>query len=87
MATILLTGWREGLQKVALAKLQVEIMSIAFREAKEHVDQLLAGKAVSLEVADTAATDFFNRATDLGALCRFSVTEAATHLAHSRNAA
>lgn len=67
MVHIVLTHWRAGLQKVSLAKLQVELLHLPLREAKANVDQLLEGRIVLLEVADEEATAFMNRADILGA--------------------
>ena len=71
MATVRMTGWREGLQKVALTKLQVELLHISLREAKSYVDQLLNDNAVELQVADDAlAAAFVVEARKLGAECQ-----------------
>ena len=70
MATITLTGWREGLQKIALAKLQQELLGLPLSAAKKNVDELLDGRSVSLEVADHLAADLLKRATELGAQVR-----------------
>lgn len=67
MATIVLTHWWEGLQKVSLAKLQVELLHLPLREAKANVDQLLEGKIVALEVADEVAATFLSKADAIGA--------------------
>lgn len=75
MATIILTGWREDLQKIALAKLQQELLGLSLKAAKENVDCLLDGHSVSLEIADRLAPKLLNRATELGAQARFSLAE------------
>lgn len=75
MATIILTGWREGLQKIALAKLQQELLGLPLKTAKENVDELLDGHSVSLEVADHLAAELLRRAIELGARTRFSLAE------------
>lgn len=77
MATIILTGWREGLQKIALAKLQQQLLRLSLKAAKENVDGLLDGHSVSLEVADHLAEELLNRATELGAQARLSSAESA----------
>ena len=77
MATIILTGWREGLQKIGLAKLQQELLGLPLKAAKENVDELLDGRSVSLEVADHLAADLLKRATELGAQARLFLAESA----------
>lgn len=83
MATIVLAGWRVGLQKIALTKLQQELLQLPLREAKENVDRLLegeknslrAGRPITLNVPDGVVAEFINRANGLGALVGFVVTD------------
>ena len=71
MTAVILTGWREGLQKVALTKLQTELLHKPLKEAKTNVDKLLAGSAIALEVENSAvAAHFMVQAQALGAFCR-----------------
>lgn len=78
MQTIMLAGWREGLQKVALANLQREMLQLSLKEAKENVDRLLEvedgvlpTRPVVLQVPDEAAAEFSKRADELGAIVGF----------------
>ncbi|AMR28900.1 hypothetical protein A0257_18545 [Hymenobacter psoromatis] len=83
MATIVLAGWRVGLQKIALTKLQQELLQLPLKEAKENVDLLLegeknllrAGRPITLNVADGVVGEFINRANSLGALVGFMITD------------
>ena len=73
MTAVIMNGWREGLQKVALTKLQTELLHKPLREAKTNVDQLLEGNSIvfQLENNDTAAF-FMAKAQALGAFCRLA---------------
>lgn len=73
MATIILAGWRIGLQKIALTKLQQELLALPLKKAKNNVDLLLDGCVISLDVADEIASEFFKRANDIGVILRFPV--------------
>lgn len=86
MATIVLAGWRVGLQKIALANLQQELLQLSLKQAKENVDRLLEGEKNSLRpgqpivlnVPDEVVADFITRANTLGALVGFVVTDNST---------
>lgn len=78
MQTLVLAGWRAGLQKVELANLQRELLHLSLKEAKQNVDRLLEVEAgilpvnpVVLQVPDEVATEFSSRADELGALVGF----------------
>lgn len=47
---ILFTGWKDGMQKVAFTKLQVEYLNMSFKDAKLNVDNLLDGGCVIVEI-------------------------------------
>lgn len=75
MKTIVLAGWREGLQKVALTALQRELLSLSLKEAKENVDRLLEANEgewpsnpVVLDVPDELVAEFSRRADERGVL-------------------
>ncbi len=75
MQTIVLAGWRAGLQKVELANLQRELLHLSLKEAKQNVDQLLDAEEETLPAApvvllvpDEVAAEFSRRADALGAL-------------------
>ena len=71
MAKIILASWREGLEKVTLTKLQVEILGRALKEAKSNVDLLLDGKEVVIEVDNLhLANEFLKEAEKIGVNCK-----------------
>lgn len=72
MATkIVLEDWREGLKKISLTKLQVDLLGISINEAKKNVDLLLEGNKITIEIDNySKAVIFVNQATILGANCK-----------------
>jgi ribosomal protein L7/L12 len=70
MTRITITNWEKGLSKVQLNHLLREYAGYGLREAKDAVDQLLSGEAISFELADPeSATDFCRSARAIGAVC------------------
>ena len=66
-----MNGWREGLQKVALTKLQTALLHRPLKEAKANVDQLLEGNTIVFQLENSAAAAFFMaEAQALGASCQ-----------------
>lgn len=76
MVPVILAGWREGLQKIALTHLQQELLGLSLKEAKENVDylseavenELQLHRPVVLKVPNGLAPEFMRRADELGAL-------------------
>ena len=68
-----MTGWKEGMRKVALTKLQVETLGLSLKESKENVDCLLDGDEVAIEAVSAAATKFIEEAKKIGVLCELAV--------------
>jgi hypothetical protein len=67
MAIVIMKGWKQGLQKVSLSKLQVDILNMPLKEAKANVDALLDGREVAFEIGDEAiAKKFFSEAQLMG---------------------
>jgi hypothetical protein len=65
-----LTGWREGMQKVSLTKLQKGYFQMSLREAKTNVDRLLDGKEIEIEVESiNQAQSFIQEVKQLGVIC------------------
>ncbi len=65
-------GWAEGLEKVSLSKLQMEILQIPLARSKKNVDELLDGESIIIEgVDDVTANKFILMARDIGVLCDF----------------
>lgn len=78
MQTLLLAGWREGLQALALTNLQRKLLHLSLKEAKENVDRLLEAEEgvlpnnpVLLQIPDEVASEFSSRADELGVLIGF----------------
>ena len=74
MAIIIMNGWREGLEKVSLTKLQVELLNNSLIESKNNVDKLLEGEKIKLIVEDVKlAKQFILRASEIGVLCEVQI--------------
>lgn len=70
MATIFMTGWRDGMDKVSLSKLQQKYLEISLKLAKMNVDKLLDGEQVKIEIDDLEiAREFIKRADEIGVNC------------------
>lgn len=70
MTAVILNGWCEGLQKVALTKLQTDLLHKPLKEAKTNVDWLLEGRRIELQVeTPSLAARFIALAQELGASC------------------
>ncbi|WP_151089374.1 hypothetical protein [Hymenobacter baengnokdamensis] len=86
MVTIILAGWRSGLRKVALTRLQQELLHLSLKEAKNNTDRLLespentlqTASPITLSVPDKAAAEFISRANSLGALVGFVLPDRAS---------
>ena len=71
MAKVIFEGWREGLEKVTLTKLQVDLLGMSLRESKTNVDSLLDDKKVVIEIDDLElAHEFMKNADKIGVNCR-----------------
>lgn len=71
MAKLVMIGWREGMEKVSLTKLQIEMLGISLKESKLNVDLLLEGKEVVLEIKnDVIAKEFSQEAEKIGVKCK-----------------
>jgi len=71
LGKVIFEGWRPGLNKIALTKLQEEKLGLGLRQSKENVDALLDGKQISFTIEDSIiANDFCNEAENLGVICR-----------------
>jgi hypothetical protein len=69
MARIVITGWRQGLNKVQLNHLLRQHAGLALSEAKRAVDDLLAGERLTFESPDaTSASAFCESANAIGAI-------------------
>ncbi|MCP1302179.1 hypothetical protein NK356_23675 [Chryseobacterium sp. S0630] len=71
MAKIILEGWNEGLQKVSLTKLQIDLLGKSLKESKLNVDYLLDNKEVIIDIENLdLANEFINEAEKIGVICK-----------------
>ena len=71
MAKIILKGWNEGLQKVSLTKLQIDLLGKSLKESKLNVDYLLDDKEVIIEIENLdLANEFIKEAEKIGVICK-----------------
>ncbi|MET3038546.1 hypothetical protein ABXT08_20850 [Chryseobacterium sp. NRRL B-14859] len=71
MIKVILESWREGLEKVSLTKLQVDLLGKSLMESKSNVDHLLDDKEVIIEVDNLdLAYEFVEKARKIGVNCK-----------------
>lgn len=71
MIKVMMESWREGLQKVALTKLQHEKLGLSLSESKRNVDMLLDDQVIILEIDDeSVAREFQDNAEKIGVNCK-----------------
>ncbi|WP_026703402.1 hypothetical protein [Flavobacterium soli] len=71
MIKLEMTGWREGLEKVSLTKLQMDILQISLKVSKSNVDSLLDNKKVIIEIESLdLAQEFLKQAEKIGVNCK-----------------
>ncbi|GAA4160707.1 hypothetical protein GCM10022217_25160 [Chryseobacterium ginsenosidimutans] len=76
MIKIVLNSWREGLEKVSLTKLQIDILGKSLKEAKINVDSLLEDKKVIIEINNLdLANEFLREAEKIGVNCQLLVDQ------------
>jgi ribosomal protein L7/L12 len=70
MKKIIMKGWREGMEKVSLSKLQIELLGKSLKEAKNNVDMLLEGEIITIDVENNnIAKRFVDSANKIGVDC------------------
>ncbi|MEO6524197.1 MAG: hypothetical protein ABIN91_21100 [Mucilaginibacter sp.] len=70
MPKVIITGWRYGLQKISLTKLQADSLNMGLKESKKNVTDILDGKQVEFDIPDIkVAKKFMLEAEWLGANC------------------
>ena len=76
MAKVVFQSWNEGLEKVSLTKLQMNILGMSLKESKINVDDLLDGKTILFVIDDnTMARTFYNESIKLGVNCEILLEE------------
>jgi hypothetical protein len=67
---IIIKGWREGMQKVSLTKLQSDLLEKSLKESKNNVDLLLDGNEIRIEIDNLdLAQEFVSKADKIRADC------------------
>ncbi|MDX6191369.1 hypothetical protein SGQ83_18590 [Flavobacterium sp. Fl-318] len=70
MIKVIMEGWRDGLEKVSLTKLQNEKLGISLMNSKTNTDRLLDDCSVILEIEDEKlATAFLEEANKIVVNC------------------
>jgi hypothetical protein len=76
MTTVKISGWRDGLNKVQLNHLLRQHTGCRLGEAKNAVDQLLAGESLAYEFSDSESASNFRRSAEaVGAVCSCTADE------------
>ncbi len=74
MAKVILDSWREGLEKISLTKLQVNMLKKSLTESKSNVDFLLDDKKVIIEIDNIdLANEFLKEAEKIGVNCEIVI--------------
>ena len=67
---LVLTGWKPGLRKISLDTLLVKRFQLPLPDAVKHVEQLLKGELVELEINSSSnASDIAREMVELGVIC------------------
>lgn len=70
MIKVALNSWREGLEKITLAKLQMDLLGKTLKESKSNVDLLLNNETVIIEIENLElATKFLKEVDKIGVVC------------------
>lgn len=70
MVRVILNGWQEGIEKISLTKIQMDILGKSLSESKNNVDTLLDDKKVIFEIDSLdLATKFLKEADKIGVNC------------------
>ncbi len=74
MKEIILTGWKPGLNKVALSKLLRDDAGLSLGKAKQAVDALLNDESVVIAIeSDECAESILEEAIELGAVATYKI--------------
>ena len=66
---LVLTGWKPGLRKISLDTLLVKRFQLPLPDAVKHVEQLLKGELVELEInSNSNASDIAREMVELGVI-------------------
>ena len=74
MAKVILDSWREGLEKISLTKLQVNMLGKSLTESKNNVVSMLDDKKVVIEIESLdLANELLKEAEKIGANCELFI--------------
>lgn len=72
MGVIIIKGWKDGLEKVSLTKLQMSILNLSLLISKSNTDKLLNGEIVKIDVSNSElGYRFVKKAGRIGAMCDY----------------
>jgi len=70
MVMIKMISWNEGMQKISLTRLQMNLVQLNLKEAKDNVDALLDGEEIELSLKSReVAQKFILEAKKIGVNC------------------
>lgn len=73
MPKVILENWRDGLEKVSLTKIQIELLGKSLKESKSNVNALLENKKVTITIDDfSLAKEFLKQASKIGVNCKIT---------------
>ena len=61
MKKVLIQNWKENFDKVLFTKIQMELLNIRLKEAKNNTDTLIDSDILIIEVEDDAIASFKNK--------------------------
>lgn len=64
MAQVIMKGWRVGLKKISLTKLQTDLLKISLKEAHNNTNLLLDDIEIVLEIEDNDTAILFHKEAD-----------------------
>lgn len=68
---IIIESWNEGFQKVTLTHLQIDLLNLSLKTAKNDVDKLLDGESILIEIDnEQLALTFLKEATKIEVDCK-----------------
>lgn len=68
---IIIEGWNEGFQKVALTHLQIDLLNLSLKTTKNNVDKVLDGQSILIEIYnEQLALTFLKEAKKIEVDCK-----------------
>ena len=67
---IKIENWPDGFKLISFAKLQMDVLGIGLKEAKDNADRLMKGETIYFDISDLKiANDFIFKAAALDVVC------------------